>query len=179
MILWVRSRISRSRGVLFDRCVTWFCSGHLSSPSSHGSYWRPLQGGGPGSHEDHQSQSQLHQVTHSRYDIVFNFTDNIGISLPAVAYLVFQKGANFCWPLVLTQRRGQTEFSQFFLWWQTNFCQRGHGPITPPPPLNTPLVTRCLTNHRFNFEPTSIVLSSIQHIFTYYSSDFKRRYICV
>ena len=46
-------------------------------------------------------------------------------------------GPNFRWPLVLTQRGGQTKFSNFFLWWKIFFFAKGgHGPM---PPLKTPL----------------------------------------
>ena len=53
-----------------------------------------------------------------------------------VAYLGFQKGGpNFRWPLVLTQREGQTMFSNSFLWWKKIFLpvpKEGHGPMAPP-----------------------------------------------
>ena len=54
----------------------------------------------------------------------------------AVAYLGFQKGGpNFHWPLVLTQRGGQTMFSNFFLWWKKFFFPNGGPwPNRPPPP---------------------------------------------
>ena len=44
----------------------------------------------------------------------------------AVAYLGFQKGGpNFRWPLVLTQRGGQTKFSNFFIMSKKNFLAKG------------------------------------------------------
>ena len=53
-----------------------------------------------------------------------------------MAYLGFQKGggANFRWPLVLTQRGDQTKFSNFFSMSKKNFVgQRGgHGTMASP-----------------------------------------------
>ena len=61
-------------------------------------------------------------------------TRNLFRSRCTVAYLGFHKGANFLWPLVLTQR-GPNQVFQIFSYVKTFF---GHGPM-PPPPLNTPL----------------------------------------
>ena len=50
-----------------------------------------------------------------------------------VAYLGFQKGgANFRWPLVLTQRGGQTKFSIFLLCQKHFFLAKG-GPWSNGP----------------------------------------------
>ena len=53
----------------------------------------------------------------------------------AVAYLGFRKsgGANFCWPLVLIQRRGKPSFP-IFLNVKKNLTKGGPWPNAPPPP---------------------------------------------
>ena len=67
----------------------------------------------------------------------------------AVAYLGFHKeGPNFCWPLVLTQRGGQTMFSYFFLC--EHFFAKG-GMTQCPPKYATAqgvqIPTRTLSSH--------------------------------
>ena len=77
-----------------------------------------------------------------------------------MAYLGFHKGggANFRWPLVLTQG-GPNHVFLFFAMVKKVFAEGGHGPMGP---LNTPLVLRLLLHEVpvfINWTNLQVVLS--------------------
>ena len=61
------------------------------------------------------------------------------ISISGVVRISTGGGANFRWPLVLTQRGRANWVFQIFLWWKQICLPRGPWPNAPP--LNTPLIS--------------------------------------
>ena len=57
----------------------------------------------------------------------------------------YKRGANFCWPLVLTQRGAKPSFPIFLVCQKKIFLAKG-GSWPNAPPLNTPLCVTYLFN---------------------------------